>query len=85
MSESTALLLYQIAIGVRTFLILLSVLFAIVAAIAFQGMVAAEEKDVQMSLLNTTIRNVFLFSVSVSLAVMIPGKDWFLTLVGGAQ
>lgn len=85
MSESTALLLYQIAIGVRTFILLLSVVFFFVAAIAFQGMVSAEKTDVQLSLLNTAIRNALFFAVCVSLAVMIPDKDWFLTLVGGAQ
>lgn len=85
MSESTALLLYQIAIGVRTFLILLSVMFAFVAAIFFQDTIEAEKTDIQMSLLNTAVRNALFFAVSLSLAVMIPGKDWFLTLVGGAQ
>ena len=85
MSESTALLLYQIAIGVRTFLILFSVLFAFVAYVAFQGMIGSEEQEVQLSLLNTAIRNALLFAVSVSLAVMIPDKEWFLALAGGAR
>lgn len=83
MSESTALLLYQIATGVRVFVLFLSVLFFFVALNAFQGMVSAEKTDVQM--IKTAIRNALLFAVCVSLAVMIPGKDWFLTLVGGAQ
>lgn len=83
MSESTVLLLYQIATGVRAFVLFLSVLFFFVALNAFQDMVSAEKTDVQMS--NTAIRNALLFAVCVSLAVMIPGKDWFLTLVGGAQ
>ena len=85
MSESTALLLYQIAIGVQTFIFLLSVVFFFVAVVAFQGMMSAERTNVQQSLLDKAIRNALFFAVSVSLAVMIPGKDWFLTLVGGAQ
>lgn len=85
MSESTALLLYQIAFGVKTFLGLLSIMFFFVAATGFQGMISAEKTDVQMSLLNKAIRNALFFAVSVSLAVMIPGRDWFLTLSGGAQ
>ncbi len=85
MSESTALLLYQIAFGVKTFLILFSIMFAFVAVTSFQGMIVAEKTDVQLSLLNTAIRNALFFAVCVSLAAMIPGKDWFLTLVGGAQ
>lgn len=85
MSESTALLLYHIAFGVRIFLVFLSAMFAFVACVAFQGMIVSEEKEVQLSLLNTAIRNALFFAVCVSLAAMIPGKDWFLTLVGGAQ
>lgn len=86
MSESMALLLYHIiGFGVRFFLVFLSAMFALVAYIAFQGMIVSDEKEVQLSLLNTAIRNALFFAVCVSLAAMIPGKDWFLTLVGGAR
>lgn len=82
MSETTALLLYHIAFGVRIFLVFLSAMFAFVAATAFQSAVAAEKTE--MSLLNTAIRNALCFAVCVSLAAMVPGKAWFLALAGGA-
>ncbi len=78
MSETTALLLYHITFGVRILLVFLSAMFAFVAAIAFRGMVASEVPE--LSLLNTAIRNALCFAVCVSLAAMIPGKDWFLML-----
>lgn len=85
MSESTALLLGQVALGVRVFLCVFAGLFGFVAIFAFIGLGSDEEKEVQLSLLNTAIRNTVSFAICISLATMIPGKDWFLTLVGGAQ
>ncbi len=85
MSESTALLLYHLANGVRVFCVILATFSGFIVWTSLEGMAGDIDNDTKLSLLNTCVRNVLIAAALIGLSVAIPDKAWFLALAGGAQ
>ena len=85
MNESTALLLYHVATGVRVFFAILATFSGFVVWVSIGGMAGDLDDDAKMSLLNTCVRNVLISAALLGLSVAIPDKEWFLALAGGVQ
>ena len=84
MSESTALLLYHLANGVRVFFVILATFSGFIVWTSLEWMLGDIDNDTKLSLLNTCVRNVLIAAALIGLSVAIPDKAWFLSLIGGA-
>lgn len=85
MSESTALLLYHLADGVRVFFVILATFSGFIVWASLEWMLGDIVNDTKLSLLHTCVRNVLIAAALIGLSVAIPDRAWFLALAGGAQ